>query len=324
MGSANDCTHNTDMLKLIREGTSQDQRLSRALNPSDPAFPLVDDHGVPHRMVFARAYTKYLKYFNLNNAEAGDWQSFFNSDVSVRLAVAAIQNVEEYRSTVTKYFTFLKNLHSQADEEKGKEYLGYLFSGIGMLAGQLDELKNRLPSEIPLQGALRNMIQSQLAPAVRRLIAYYKADANLPEPNRLVKDVKLSDVLILGTVPLPFSSIYKNGLSKEWWLAENVDTWDAYKDTILPEAAVYGSSVELFERINHIATHNLFTSIFDQFLKALARTVAEANQSLAKTYTDWDHHEPHYALFLAFLQLFEYVRSETNTLTKRHLDLYYR
>ncbi|MBL4703147.1 MAG: hypothetical protein JKY54_01415, partial [Flavobacteriales bacterium] len=34
--------------------------------------------------------------------------------------------------------------------------------------------------------------------------------------------------------------------------------------------------------------------------------------------------EPHYALFLAFLELFKYLQSDLNKITERHLDFYYR
>ncbi len=40
--------------------------------------------------------------------------------------------------------------------------------------------------------------------------------------------------------------------------------------------------------------------------------------------TNYDGHQPHYTLFLAFLRLLEEARKEENTLTARHLDLYYR
>ena len=78
------------------------------------------------------------------------------------------------------------------------------------------------------------------------------------------------------------------------------------------------------KKINHVATHTLFSSIFDQFLKVYARTVADANAALENSFTKQDNHEPHYALFLAFLRLQEYARQEMNTLTGRHLDFYYR
>ncbi|MDD1617617.1 MAG: hypothetical protein CG439_2714, partial [Methylococcaceae bacterium NSP1-2] len=87
---------------------------------------------------------------------------------------------------------------------------------------------------------------------------------------------------------------------------------------------IYGSGNTLFDRLNHIATHNLFTAVFDQFLKVFARVVVEAKAELEKTFTDLNNHEPHYALFLSFLKLFDYARAETNTLTQKHLDFYYR
>ncbi|MEO1053667.1 MAG: hypothetical protein AAFX87_23730 [Bacteroidota bacterium] len=39
---------------------------------------------------------------------------------------------------------------------------------------------------------------------------------------------------------------------------------------------------------------------------------------------DVDVTEPHYALFLAFLELFKIAQNDLNTLTKRHLDFYYK
>ena len=54
-----------------------------------------------------------------------------------------------------------------------------------------------------------------------------------------------------------------------------------------------------------------------------ARVVDEARAAVEATF-EWDGHEPHYALFLAFLKLLEYARDEANTLTARHLEFYYR
>ena len=45
---------------------------------------------------------------------------------------------------------------------------------------------------------------------------------------------------------------------------------------------------------------------------------------LEKNFTEQADHQPHFALFLAFLRLMELGRPQTNTLTARHLDFYYR
>ena len=320
MPDSTDCKQNRDPLILVREGTSQEQRLARAL---DPAYAPVDERSVAYGMVFAQAYASFLKYFNSNNAADGDWKPFFSKDVSVQLAVAAVQDVEFYKATVKGFFDFLKDLSPASDETAAKDNLGYLFSSAGTLARQLDVLKQGLPADIPLKATLQNLIQSQLAPAFKRLLAYYKADlAILPESDRLIADLQ-PGMVVLGTATVPFSDVYQSGLSGDW-ITDGSTVWSAYTTAIVADASVYGSAAAIFQRINHIATHNLFTSIFDQLLKVYARMVSEGSRALQATLTGRDDHEPHYALFLAFLRLFDYARAEANTLTGRHLDFYYR
>jgi len=321
MTNSNECKQNTDPLKLIREGTSQDQRFPPEL---EPAYARIDERQPEHAMVFARAYAKYLQFYGSNNTATGNWEPFFSQDVSVQLAIAAVQDVDTYKNNIKASFDFLKNNENKNKEPELKNHLGYLFSTIGTLAKQLDSLKSGLPNEIALKSTLQNLIQNQLATAFGRLIAYYKADILiLPDSGRLIADVQ-PDIVILGESTAAFSNIYSYNFSKDWWITNNSADWSAYTATITADSSVYGSSVTVFERINHIATHNLFTSIFDQFLKVFARTVIEAKAALESTFTNCDNHEPHYALFLSFLKLFDHARAEANTLTQRHLDFYYR
>ena len=326
-----DCNQNTDPLKLVREGTSQKQRISRAL---DPAYAPLNERTPAHGMVFAQAYARYLTYYTTNDVAFENWQPFFSQDISVQLAVAAIQDVETYKVRVKETVSFLNDRANQAQETELKNHLGYLFSYIGTLARQVDRLKETLPTDTPLKSTLQNLIKSQLAPAFERLIGYYKAgyfkpkidadavEEELDETDRLIADVQ-PDVVLLGGTTVPFSTIYKSGLSNDW-ITDEAGDWATFRNKIPHQPAVYGSGTTVFDKINHVATHNLFTSVFDQFLKVYARTVADAKAALEDSFTNQDNHQPHYALFLAFLRLQEYARQETNTLTGRHLDFYYR
>lgn len=320
-----DCNHNTDPQKLVREGTSQEQRPFQAL---DPAYAPVNEHGPAHSMVFAQAYAAYLRYFDTGDVPVDNWQRFFSRDVSVQLAVAAVQNVDDYRTEVKQYFDYLDNRQNISNQNELRDRLDYLFSAIATLALRLDELKESLPDELPLKNTLRNLVISQLAPAFTRLIAYREgglgiADAETKRPMNVTADEIFAPLTMFGKPALPFSQVKTSGYSGDW--SDNA-AWTAYYASIVPDASVFGNltGTSVFDRANHIATHNLFTSIFDQFLKAYARAVSDAKQSLENTFTNWDRHEPHYALFLAFLRLFEYARAEMNTLTGRHLDFYYR
>ena len=318
MTTSPDCSQNTDPLKLMREGTSQDGRLPEAL---DPAYAPVNERTLAHSMVFAQSYAALLKYFDEKNisTEDWDWVPFFGKDVSVQLAIAAVEDVEVYKTNAQTWFDYLNRLENQSNEVRLKDHLGFLYSSVATLAQQLDILKEGLPADIALKGTLQNLIKSQLAPAFKRLIAYYKAGLTRSLVNTVVPS---PTVQILRCPVVSFASVLSTELSTDW--SEGL-VWSGYAGGIGEDASVYGdATASVFVQINHCSTHNLFTSVFDQFLKVFARVIGEAKAALDGTLTGWDKHEPHYALYLAFLRLFEYARASSNTLTQRHLDFYYR
>lgn len=321
--AGNDCNYNIDSLKLVREGTSQEQRPFVAL---DPAYAPVNERGPAYGMTFAQAYAAFLRFYNENNLPTGTWQAFFSKDVSVLLAVASIQDVDDYRQAIKSYFDFLNDLQHENDDADLRDHADYLFSTIATLSTRLDILKETLPSEIALKATLSNLIKSQLAPAFKRLIAYQKGGAAIADAEKPLNDLlleKAAPLSILGDPALKFSTLGTAALSLDWTDGSN---WPVYYGGIVADNAAYGSlaGTTVFERNNHLATYNLFTAVFDQFLKTYARVVNDAKIALEATFTNWDRHDPHYALFLAFLRLFEYARAEANTLTGRHLDYYYK
>lgn len=316
-----ECSHNTDPLKLVREGTSQDARVSAAL---DPRYAPVSERSPAHGIVFARAYSQFVKYYDSNNVEADNWEPFFNKDVSILLASAAVEDVEHYRQQIKEYAAFLNHQQHKDDEDGLRDRVDFLFSSCATVAIRLNRFIEQLPEEIVLRNALRHLVQSQLAPALNRLIAYHKGGEKFVDKKPLNDDRKEKEapLRILGGDSAKWSKLATANLSKDWTKGAE---WGGYfKGGVKADPSVYGPGTTVFERVNHLATHNLFTSVFDQFLKVYARTVSEAQLALERTLTNWDRHEPHYALFLAYLRLFEYARSEANTLTGRHLDFYYR
>lgn len=325
MANSSDCKHNTDASRLMHEGSSQDLRVPMAL---DPGHVPVNERGPEYGLVFAKAYSAYLNYYDSNNSVTGDWQSFFDKDVSVLLAVAAIQDVDAYRSAVNACFDFLNNSANRTQAEALKQRLGFLFSIAATMAKQLDRLKENLPVDTALKNLLQSRIQSQSAQGFKRLIAYYKAyesDFGLTDDELDVA----AELTIFGQEAQAFGEIYRSPLSKDWIIGDFPD-WLQYIDSIVKDAGVFGPLLDpsdpdyWFSIHNSIASHNLFTSLFDELLKVYARIVIEAKQELEYSFIQNGNHEPHYALLIAFLRLFEGTRAEINTLTGRHLDFYYR
>lgn len=326
MANSSDCKQNTDASRLMHEGSSRDLRVPKAL---DPEHVPVNERGLEYGLVFAKAYSAYLNYYDSNNSVTGDWQSFFDKDVSVLLAVAAIQDVDAYRSAVKVCFDFLNNSGNRTQTEALKQRLGFLFSIAATMAKQLDRLKENLPVDTALKSLLQSRIQSQSAQGFKRLIAYYKSyesDFGLTDDELDVA----AELTIFGQEAQAFGDIYRSPFSKDWIIGNSPD-WLSYLDGIDKDSRVFGEplldpsdSNYWFSILNPIAGHNLFTSIFDEFLKIYARIVIEAKQELENSFIQNGNHEPHYALLIAFLRLFEGTRAEINTLTGRHLDFYYR
>jgi len=310
-----DCSQNTDPLKLVREGTSRDDRATAAL---DPATAPVNARGVADNIVFARNYAAGLKHYGpTNTVTTGGWRDFFSKDAAVPLAVAAIEDIESYKTAVRSWFDFLNNLENAGQANALKNNLGYLFAAVGSLARTLDHFTHSLPDTVALKGTTQNLISAQLAPALKRLIGYYRGGESLTVIDDVAPAMK-----IFGDPVVAFHTILTTGLSKDW---TGGATWTAYLATISPDVSVYGPGglPDPFVRINHCSTHNLFRSVFDQFLRVFSRVGSDAQGALDGLLKS-PGRAPHYALYLAFLQLAEYARTAGNRLTQRHLDFYYR
>lgn len=316
MSDTGDCSQNTDPLKLVREGTDQRARSPKAL---DPAAVAVDGRDLARNLVFAQNYASLLKYFDSTHTVTGDWRPFFTGDVSAVLATAAIEDLETYSSNTQSWFDYLNDGGNQSDTVALKNRLSYLYGSVGSLARQLDAMKEALPTDAPLRNTLRNLIQTQLAPALGRLITYYRGG----EARGLV-NVVAPPVRILSAPAVSFKSVLAaspaTALSSDWSAGQ---PWAAYVGPIAADTSVYGPAASAFVQISHCSTHTLFKSAFEQFLKGFARAIAEARRGLEASLTE-DTHEPHYTLLLAFLRLLEYARSSGNTLARKHLDFYYR
>jgi hypothetical protein len=314
MTTPRECTECADRRRLVRDGTSQDQRAAAALDPDSAP---VDEHGPAHRIVFARAYSAMLRYVDSTDTPVGTWQPFFDRDVSAQLAVAAVADVTEYRATVK---ALRDQLAGGRPEPELRRALGALFGAVGSLAAQLDALKEGLPPDQPLRAALASLVRTRLGPAMDRLIGSHKAGT----ARGLVEDaVPSPNFRVLGRLITTFPVVTSAGLSADWYAHSKAATWPAHLTGVAAQDQLFGTEPAPAAQIGHLAGHNLFTTTLDELLSAFARVVIDAEAALTDTFGR-SGHEPHYALFLAFVRLLEHARAEANTLTRRHLDFYYR
>ena len=324
---------------LQRSGSSQADRLLPAMQNG---YVLVDEKKFADWIVFAKEYAAYLHFYELNNEQSGDWVPFFENDVAAVLGTIAIQDVAAYKQKIKSLFDFLKNDSHVVELNKASIVLNEMFAGILVFCAALDEFYRLLPADISMKTSIENQIKTFLAPALSRLLRYYKAAEELG----YLQTAEFKNWSILGRkVKDAKEVIEKIGLSKLWWKSgPAIETWNEFYNAISKDTSIFGNdSLDLFfknlyqpninytqaqwlqfMKMNHAANHNLFSSIFDQFLMAFSKLVNDAEKNLLQSLENRNTHPAHYALFLTFLRLFRYAQNDINSITKRHLDFYYK
>lgn len=308
------CSENKNPLQ--HGGTSQQQRELAAFKAG---YVAIEERDYADWIVFASEFAAYLNYYGADNEVAGNWKPFFESDVSAVLGAVAIQDIDEYRRAVSDRFAILKGDESASNITLKRETLGSLFGAMMTICRAFDDKIAIIPPDISLKSTIQNLIKVKLQPALRKLLSYYKGGKTL----NLIKDKDVPDWKVLGLPVLKTQGRISGGLSGLW--IKDADSWEAYYEGIAEDQSIYGEPLwNNHRKINHIANHNLFSGLFDQFLLSYARVIKEAESSLLSTLSNHNTHLPHYALFLSFLKLFRFAKQHSNTLTKRHLDFYYK
>lgn len=328
-----------DKNPLQRSGLNQQQRLQASLKPG---YISVDERDFADWIFFADEFSHYINYYDNNGTLSGNWDLFFASDISAILGSVAVQDVDVYRRSIKQRFDFIKDDENAGDLTVIKQKLNELFSGILTLSKSLDQYLQKLPdknidgkTDFVFKTNLLNLIQTKLAPALQRLLRYYFAVDGVNENNTndgsadYLENSDMTGWKVLNKQVVSADLIiWNDDLSNNWWSSGETDWKTFVKNTALSiDISVFGPDAwlpDVYRRINHAANHNLFSSIFDQYLQVYTRIVQDAEKALLATLENWNIHPPHYALFLSFLKLFRFSQSQINTLTKRHLDFYYK
>ena len=308
---------------LINNGTSQIQRILPGLDKNQ--YAQVDEKEFADWIVFANDFAVFINYYNNSNVIAGNWKPFFSADISAQLGSIALQNIGRYQQEIKERFDFIRDDDNEPALAEIRIKLNELFSAILTISKALDGYALKLPEDTSLKQTIFNLTKTRLSPALKRLIAYYKA----AQTHGFLDNSTLSNWLILNKPLTDAGQIINfDGLSKNWFDDSLSTDWTAFVTDIDPDDSIFNNPLSAFAdeylSIEHAANHNLFTGIFDTYLSTYTKIIQEAEAELLKTLESYDAHTPHYALFLSFLMLFRFTQTHANTITQRHLDFYYK
>ncbi|MDP5171108.1 MAG: baseplate J/gp47 family protein [Bacteroidia bacterium] len=271
---------------LQHDGVSRSRRQLEALLP---AFAPVDERNTEDLLLYARRYAKLLQFYDAEGQQSGDWVAFVEGDVSV---VAAMILKEEKASTYQDEFRAQLSVFetSNSPVERGEALASILMQMLGLAKKLLHWQEKAVPG-FALQAQLSRLLPSVTGDAFCRLLAYLRRASGLG--------------IIAERLPL-------DRYEAEWPLVEPPRGFAA-----LP-AGLPNTEEAIFKE--SFALRQLFRKFYDTLVPVLQ----QSPQYLKETLSNYPEHEPHMALFLSFVMLLSVLKKDMNTLTKRHLDFYYR
>ncbi len=273
---------------LQRDGTSQAQRLLEMLKPT---YFLIDERELEDLILFARKYSTYVRFYDSNNVNGvtEDWLAFIECDITTLISMVSKTNYEweknKYEKEKEEVFSKIRKAGSNKVNISSVENLTFR---IAMIAGDINYWYENSIDEISLRKDLEITIKSSLSEALNKLIGLRYDDGS--ETKKLI-------------------NLSKSDLDEIWEIDDK---------TVLTVYDTKLNKSDLSKLLNDI------DAVFKEFYNSLKKINGEATKYFNEALTKYPYHQPHFALFLAFLHLFKYAQNHINTLTKSHLDFYYK
>ena len=313
----------------LGEGTSL---LSRILPMLDPANAPIDPGSVQDILVFAQKYAELVRYYDLNDtigcvqyedddeikllsheksrspkfltqgqkqiaettgANITTWKDFFSKDIAV--SVAAISQYGKQLWEIKDEYNALRKKTKEDSNIKTqiKSYRNVFLKIIEHFKRLQSWYKSSVGGH-PLQKELEIKIGSFLSPALEDLIAYDKGFKAVFQEN------------------LNLINEYENFAAAPW---------NKKYEEVQYDAAIYKGDNDS-EKIAYALLY--VDDIFNTTIKVYEEIVQRNWYYWQQAIEAFPTHQPHMALFIAFIELFAYAKKELNGLTTKHLDFFYR
>ncbi len=276
---------------INRDGSRQ---LDRYLSALDPDYAPIDNRGIKELLVYAKRYAGQIRFYDLPEQSISDgtpeckisWKEFFRKDVSVITASIGVVDLAQIKKD---YDETRANLEANPEAD----LLTALYAPIIGIAVRLEKwLALTIPTN-PLYKDILLAINSSLSDQLQKSKTIEGGYVIVDPGTQLNVDFSELKDLIL------------------WGLDQPID----------PDLSVYEGTDEA-SKIRNAAL--FIDTIFLSFYGYLSGLVERSEGYLLASLEDYPSHQPHMALFITFLKLFDIVQDQMNGITERMLNFYYR
>ena len=278
--------------EINRDGSGQLQRYLTAL---DPAYAPIDGRSTEDLLLYAKRYAAQIRFYDIPDSNINDatipapkisWREFFRRDMAVIAASIAVTEAAGFKKEYDE-------INERLQHNTTPEIYAALYAPIIGMLKKIDRWYSVAIPESPLYADLKLAIDSDLKQQVQKIVAYEEG-FKFVDPS---VDLKID-----------LNSI------------ENKDAW-GLNESVPPDAAIYTGQTQA----EKILSASLFTEdIFHAFYNFLNRLINDSARYIQFAMEQYPSHQPHMALFITFLQLFNKAQQQMNGLTGRLLDFYYK
>ncbi len=287
-----------DQYTLTREGLTAKTRGLEALSPG---YSQVDERSLSDLVLFAKRYASFVRYVNLENEQDGDWQVLMQQDISVAWASLLALDGHEINRYQKQLFKNIDLAYRDGNRREAKKQFKYLFDFLYGLVKTVDAQAVFLSGQDGQGQAICDVLTNKIASPYRKL-RHLKHE----HPSLFASDGQTD-----ADAPV---DVVDSGAVIDLAL---IDATDETLNIALP-------ATNILNKIHYLAHHNVFAGQVSALLGGVSLAVKNAEKGFAKSISEFSGHEPHYALFLAFLKLFGHAQDSLNQFGKRHLDFYYK
>tara|TARA_B110000971_G_scaffold140326_1_gene143438 strand:+ start:17877 stop:21641 length:3765 start_codon:yes stop_codon:yes gene_type:complete len=266
-------------------------KISEKLNPNNLQ---IDDRKIEDLIIFTFELSKKINFFDIKNKKNGHWDSLIELDDTFLIAQVIKFDLQQF--DIQKL-----NLIKKFDDFSSQEEKEIIFKDLFNLISHYFETINKWyfsatrnitsveSSDIELE--LEQAIDNKLKTVFTTFIGYYLGLQNNPDYTIDV-NVDLNDYLLI-------------------WRANSIEPIDIFSD-IDPRQSKLSSALKKL-----ILLYNPVYSILNN-IQLKSKPLFE------KSIIEKSNHKAHIGLLLSFFKLFKNAQNDINSLSKKHLDLYYR
>lgn len=275
-------------ISYIADGISQSERYPDSLKPD---FFQVEERDKEDLLKFVIEFGQHLHYYNLNNEIEGDWEEILTADVMVIMRVIPkfeintfIRRYEQLKSVISDTAPDVDNIRALG------RLLHFLYSFLSF--------QRTIHRKFTLASHNSKAFQD-----FRKMMESY--DVFEEEMNLWEQYSSLARDTFGDEIPTP---VFRRDRSEQ------------LIGTPVTMTTLKGGHIKA--KMDHLLPE--LDQLFARLRTKFTRLSEAAELYRYKQKDEGDLYEPHIALLMTFLDLYDYLKQDINQLTKKHLDLYYK